>query len=201
MVIARMSCLSWKSHTDSKRLLVDRGKRTEHIYCSPDLTKALPREALGLSYLLMECSDKYSIKAFPLSITERAPVFKDLCFALFTSNSFLVNNCRISKKTRARLLPNLICFLKVILKIVMFALSLSSFTRGRSVSHGLVFLWSERERCTCPHSSSQSASQVGGLRRGWTPRPRTLAAGCFCNKEKTSRACGSVEITFCFLRR
>lgn len=82
----------------------------------------------------MECFDKYSIKGFPLSVTERAPVFKDLCFVLFTSNSFLVNNCRISKKTRARLLPNMICFLKATLKIEMFALSLSSLTRGQRVS-------------------------------------------------------------------
>lgn len=54
----------------------------------PNQTKALPSEILRFSYLLMECFDKYSIKAFPLSVTERTPVFKDLCFVLFTSNSF-----------------------------------------------------------------------------------------------------------------
>ena len=133
----------WKPHTDSKRPLINRGERKEHSTLLRSQTEALPLEihrlpsSDGMFWQVQHWSVSFSLR-------EGMPVFKDLCFVLFTSSPSLVNNCRISKMTRGKFLPNITCFLNAIWKWKrVLWICLPSLSRKR----GWVFIW---KRHPCP---------------------------------------------------
>lgn len=96
-------CLDGKPHTDSKRQL---------IYCVGEkgtlLLSSEPAEGLLLEIPRLPSAAGMFWQGQHRSASPPAgggmPVFKALCFVLVTSNPFLVNNFRISKKTRAKIL-------------------------------------------------------------------------------------------------